>query len=316
MVAITARNLGDFGWSHRLASYLPRLFFSRYSWRLLLAGFLVIGVAPRLAESFEFLRDYDIWLKRSQDFSLNREQTQLLLKNTSPHDIVLYDDEMVLAYFLTHGALNRRAVFLPTLPLPSGPIPDPAAVKAMVARNPYIWLNPDYPGEYRAYYPLRLPPGCGLELHLEPYISVEALEIFSPRPPAHAPPAGNRLVIQRSHSEAFHQQEVIISANEWRAYGWERIIPGGIISLKNPEKDRSIYIGGLRLLPVTPSHHLWPWQGVEKVVWLDNVSKDPYWFAPPRDFSLQGERYQLQVVHDGGANVLWRLIWKGRNQKP
>jgi hypothetical protein len=311
VMAIKAEKLGDLSGSDRLAPYLPPYLFGRLSWRLLLAGFLIIGCAPRMAASYCFLKNKEIWLKSNQHLSLDREQPLLLLNNTKPNDVVLYDDEMVLAHFLTHGALQRRVVFLPTLPLPPGMTVDPARVKAMVARNPYLWLCPEYHGGYRASYPLRIPPGISLKLSLADDVRLLFLEILSPRPPFTTEEVGSRLVIEHRSGEKVHQQEALLLADKWAGCPLEPGLAGGVISLRNPDKVKSIFIGGLRLSPITPLNQQWPWEGVQRVTWLDPASKKPNWFTPGHAYLFNGEKYYLDVLNDGGTNVLWRMTWEG-----
>jgi len=307
VVAVKAKGLGDFTWSKYLVHYLPQRISSQLSWRLFLAGFLVIGMTPRIIESYKFLRDKGIWAESNQHFSLDQEQPLILIRNTKPDDFVLYDDEMVLAHFLTHGALQRRAIFLPTLPLPPGMVANPAHVKAMVSRNPYLWLNPGYPEGYRAGYPLRLPPGAKLEILLKDDVRVEYLEILSPSPPLPDEAVGSFLTIERRLAEKVYQEEVILSHDKWKIYPLRPILSGGVISFRNLNKVKSIFIGGLRLGPITPSNQLWPWQGVKRVIWLDPKSRKPYCFTPSLTYFFNGEYYRLKPLHDGGTNVLWKM---------
>lgn len=265
-------------------------------WRAALVLFLVLGYGPRLVQAYHFRSSVLNTIIARMDVALEAAQPREAVQQTTPQDLVLYDHELVLSFFLTHGGLHRGAVLLPVLPLPAGFKLDPANVKFLAAWNPYLEL----PGEIR--YPLRLAGDAKLEIHLEPEARVEALEVLTP---TRADLAETHLWVERQAAGRAFRQKLELSPGVWRVYPLEFGLPGGTLTLGNSSTAKPVLLAGLRLLPLTGGGHHWPWAGVREVRWRSPSAS--HTFAIPGEFSLQGTRYRLRVLADGAASVLWEL---------
>jgi hypothetical protein len=77
--------------------------------------------------------------------------------------------------------------------------------------------------------------------------------------------------------------------------------------LSNPDKKLTVALGGLRLQPESNPHWQWPWQGVSKVTWQNPSTGQSQNFSPHKEISFQGRTYDMTVLQDKGASVVWKL---------
>jgi hypothetical protein len=270
----------------------------------LLAAFLGLQYGPRLVQAQEARARIRQGVICDQDFALEAAQLQWVREKTAPGRALLYDNDVVLAIFLSHGALDRRAVFTPALPLPPRFSLPPAAVRALVGWNPYLRVTQEL-GVRRVRYPLQLPPGAALELELEPTYRPTAMQVLGHN--GHCGPGAPRLAVTRRAQGQILHQEVELSPGAWRSSPLGDALSGGTLELSNPATAALVYLGGLRLAPDSQPAHFWPWQGVSRVTYRAPRLAKPRTLPLLTEFLLDGRRYGLEVRHDGGASVLWEM---------
>jgi hypothetical protein len=285
-------------------------------WRALLLVFVVFCLFPQQARDYTFRGNVFQASVYRYDMAMDDSQPRLVLARTSPGDVILYDRddmEVILPHFLTHGCLSRRAVFLPYLPLSPGLALDPERVKFLVGMNPFLSLSQplkDYLGKdpldssvtLKNY--LALPPGATITLQLDADFKPETLEILNL--PGNLASPGERLLLTRESAGETKTWEEALPAGVWRA---SPLPPyqGGSLSLRNPDKDRTVAMGGLRFKPGNDAAWQWPWRGVAKASWEDPSTSQSRSFPPPKEITFQGRTYRLAMQKDGGASVVWEL---------
>jgi hypothetical protein len=312
LVAMVTPGWGTFPFlSQRLSVNLPQILTKPGSWRILLIAFLTIGYGPRLIWNYgEYQKTRNEMIAR-QDFALDPAQPRLLQEEAQSKDIILYENLVVLPFFLSYGALRYGAVYLPLLPLPAGFELKGDKVKWMAGWNPYLKLLAER-SIADLKYPLPLSPGAALHLQLTPEYQVESLEILST--PGNLGPPGRRLSLEHRSDRETLSQNLEIHLGKWQTHYLSKAWPGGELILRNQGND-PVYLAGLRLQPGNDQGLNWPWKGVVRVSWQTPGSA-PQTFCQPQEYALAGRRYRIQVLQDGGASVLWKLIPKSETQIP
>jgi hypothetical protein len=312
----TAPGLGQVLPRYVHASLLHRIPSHPLFWRALLAVFVIFCLLPQLARAHRNRSNVMQWKIDRYDMALDVAQPRQVLQRTSLGDVILYErDDMrtILPFFLTHGCLTRRAVYLPFLPLPPGLGFDPARVKILVGMNPFLRLSLPLK-DYLAQDPvepctklknyLALPPGATLTLHLDSTFQPEAVEGLNH--PGHLAYPGQRLVLTRQASGQTWTRDLSLRPGAWTVCPIPPLA-GGSLSLGNPDRERTVALAGLRLKPERNPNWQWPWWGVTQVAWQHPSSSQYRSFSPPREISFQGRTYRLNVLKDGGASVVWEL---------
>uniref|UniRef100_A0A7V6DPN7 Glycosyltransferase RgtA/B/C/D-like domain-containing protein n=1 Tax=Desulfobacca acetoxidans TaxID=60893 RepID=A0A7V6DPN7_9BACT len=287
-------------------------------WRVLLSAFVIFCLLPQK------VRDYNLMsiVRQSSidryDMVMEVTQPRWVLRETSPADVILYDrddTECILPFFLTHGCLSRRAVYLPYLPLPPGLAFDPARVKFLVGTNPYLrlcqTLTPQGQPTSEPYVQLitlknylALPPGATLTLELASATRPEALEVLNL--PGNLASPGQHLLLTRHANGETWNKDLSLPPGVWTTWSFP-VNSGGSLTVSNPDKKQTVALGGLRLQPGSNPHWQWPWDGVDKVTWDNPSASQCQSFSPPRDISFQGRTYRLIPLMDKGASVVWKL---------
>lgn len=302
VVAMVNPGLGNYPYLKRnLSTNLSQIFVKPSFWHFLLIVFLVIGYGPRLIGNYEEYKNKQNQIIDRFDFALDPIQPNLLQEQAQAEDIILYEDPVVMTFFLSHGGLGHRAVFVPLLPLPYGFDLNGDKVKFIVGFNPYLKLM----GEAsKIKYPLPLSPGGALKMQLMPEYQVESVEILSM--PGNLGPPGRHLLLEHRSDQEDLLQDLKIDCGKWEAHYLAKARHGGELILRNQGQD-IVYLAGLRLQPGNDKSLNWPWKGIVRVSWQTSGSA-PKNFSPPQEYYFAGRGYRIQVLEDGGASVLGKLM--------
>jgi hypothetical protein len=312
LVSLAQPGLGKSRFMVTLADKFSAFSLSPKRWAILVPMFLVFAYAPGLLHRYalmEYVKENRI---QRYEIILEPSQPRMVQARSQVDDVILYGNKVVLLFYLTHGAVHRRAVYLPLLPLPAGFQVNLDRVKFMAGLNPYLILGRERIRDEKPWrqedawikYPLVLPTGATLLLHLIPDFQVEALEVFSL--PGHLGPPGRNLSITYKGVSDTWQQNLSISLGTWETHTLPARVMGGTLILKNQGKD-PIYLAGLRLLPGHRKGFNWPWEGVQRVTFKTPEFHTPYSFTIPREYTFRGRRFSMEMLNDQGASVLWRL---------
>jgi len=289
-----------------LAAKLPARPRLLQHWRLVVVVFLVVAYLPGFVPRYARMASFKENMINKYHIALEPAQPRLLLSKSQVGDVILYENEVALLFYLTYGALHRHAVYLPYLPLPTGCKLDLDRVAFLTGWNPYLTLGlkPGKDGDPWVAYPLVLPQGATLELHLAREAQVEALEVLSL--PGHLGPPGRSLSVTYQGTGGPWQKNFPLSPGAWETHALPARVAGGILALRNEGPD-PIYLAGMRLWPRPRPGFNWPWEGVLRVSYQAPGFSTPNSFTIPREYSFAGRRYQMEMLHDGGASVLWGL---------
>jgi hypothetical protein len=303
-----------------LPRYVPASLANRASshpwfWRVILGVFVIFCLLPQLAGAFKYRASVMAWKINRYDLVLDVDQPHRVLQRTSPGDIILYgqdDTQIILPFFLAHGCLARRAVYLPFLPLPPGMKFAPARVKILVTENPFLWVSAtlrDYqdklePSALQLKNYLALPPGTTLTLHLDSNFQPEAVECLSHSKNLDSP--GQRLVVTRQAYGQTWTRDFPLAIGAWSVYRIPRL-RGGTLSIYNPNRERTVALAGLRLKPGDNPKLLWPWDNLNQIVWHHPSSSQYQSFSPPKVTFFQGQAYRMKVLQDEGASIVYEL---------
>jgi hypothetical protein len=318
MLMATAPGLGQVLPSYVPVSLVNRINLHPWFWRALLLVFVIFCLLPQKVRDYKLM---SIVMQSSidrYDMVLDVTQPRLVLQQTSPGDVILYDrddTECILPFFLTHGCLERRAVYLPYLPLPPGLVFDPARVRILVGTNPFLLLcqtlttqsqptGEPYVQLITLKNYLALPPGATLTLQLDSAMQPEAVEVLNL--PGNLASPGQNLLLTRQINGQIWTRDLFLPLGVWTNCP---LSPhsGGTLSLSNPDKKLTVALAGLRLKPGSNPKWQWPWDGVNKVTWHNPSTSQSQSFSPPREISFQGRTYRMTLLEDGGASVVWKL---------
>jgi hypothetical protein len=266
--------------------------------------FLVIGYAPRLAQAYLYRDNIKSFMLIRQNVVFDPGQVKLTFENTGPRDIIVYDEDFIRHYFLSHGGLWRRALYLPLLPLPESYKFSPGDIKYEISWNPYLSIY-RYDYERAIEDPLPISGGSKLTLTLKPRFQPHEIQIL---------PGSNRKsgesvrlqMVRESTSGVIKKQDIQLHGNTWQTFP---LIPeeGGSLSLVNLTPSQTFYLAGLKFGDQQDHNFLWPWHGVTKVSLWDNQLKIQR--SAPLDFkiTIRDITYGREIVQDKGSTVLWKL---------
>jgi hypothetical protein len=313
----------DPGLGQVLPRYVPVSLANRttshpWLWRTLLIVFVIFCVLPQKIRDHKLMSNVMQFSIDRYDMVLDVSQPHLVLQQTSPGDVVLYDrddTECILPFFMTHGCLSRRAVYLPYLPLPPGLVFDPARVKILVGTNPFLRLcqtlitqsqptGEPYVQLITLKNYLALPPGATLTLQLDSAMQPEAVELLNL--PGNLRSPGQHLLLTRQINGQTWTKDLFLPPGDWTTCPLSTH-SGGSLTLSNPDKKLTVALGGLRLRPGSDANWQWPWEGVSKVTWHNPSASQSHSFSPAREISFQGRTYHMTLLQDKGASVVWKL---------
>jgi hypothetical protein len=275
----------------------------RYVWAVLVL-FLLIGYAPHLAQAYAERADAKHFMLIRQNVTFEPEQIQWLYKHTSPRDIIVYDDDFLRHYYLSHGGLWRRAIYLPLLPLPKDFTFQPDDIKYEVGWNPYLAIQ-SYENVRDIAYPLNIPGDSTYTIKFAPDFQPAELQILPGVSPAGA--GSTRLrIIRKSASGAEKTEDVDLKGTNWQTYP---LIPepGGSVALINLSPAQPLYIAGLNFGGQPDHKFLWPWHGVRAVTMEDKQIHITRTDKLPTLTKINGITYDREVLQDTGSTVLWKL---------
>jgi hypothetical protein len=180
-------------------------------------------------------------------------------------------------------------------------------VKFLVGMNPFLTL--DQPREDFVQYVwvkkyLALQPGATLTLRLDSAIQPEAVEILND--PGNLASPGQHLLLTRQIIGETQTQDLFLPPGVWTTCPLKPYT-GGTLSLSNPDKKLTVALAGLRLQPGSNPSWRWPWGEANEVTLHDPSAPQSQSFSMPKDIFLQGRTYQMKVLRDGGASVVWKL---------
>ncbi len=316
MLMATAPGLGQVVPRYLPASLVNRTPSHPLFWRALLAVFVIFCLLPQLVGAFNYRFHVMSWKVNRFDLVMDVAQPHQVLQNTSPGDVILYDQDdttIILPFFLAHGCLARRAAYLPFFTKTSGLGFDPARVKILVGMNPFLRLSAspedslaqdtlETSAKMKNYLPL--PPGATLTLHLDSTFQPDAVEGLNH--PGNLDSPGQRLLLTRQASGQNWTGDLSLPPDVWTVCPIPPLA-GGSLSLTNPDRERTVALVGLRLKPGNNPNWQWPWEKMTQIAYHHPSSSLHRSFSPPKDISFQGRTYRLTVLQDKGASVVWGL---------
>ncbi len=270
-------------------------------WAALLV-FLLLGYAPHLVQAYEERENIKHFMLIRQNVVFDPGQVEWLFQHTGPDDIIVYNDDFLRHYFLSHGGLARRAMYLPLLPLPDSFHFKAEKVKFEVGWNPYLAIQ-SYKNVRAVQDPLIIPGGSVYTLTLENDFQPGKLQLLPG--PQKGGPAKLRL-IRESAGGLVTTADLDLAGNTWQAFPLAPE-PGGTLSLVNLEPAQPAALAGLRFGGQPDPGFRWPWQGVVKVALDDkeiNIQREA---LLPKERTIKGAPYSLKALQDQGSTVLWRL---------
>jgi hypothetical protein len=266
--------------------------------------FLVIGYAPRLAQAYQGRQTIKSFMLIRQNVVFDPGQVKLTYKSTVPQDIIVYDDDFIRHYFLSHGGLWRRALYLPLLPLPDSYKFSPGDIKYEISWNPYLSLyHHDY--ERAIEDPLIISAGSNLTLALEPDFKPEAIQILSGSNLKRVG-SGKLQIIRENSSGEKSQEDIDIKGDTWQSFPLKPGA-GGTLTLVNADPSEPFYLAGLRFGGRQEHNFSWPWHGVTQVSLYDKQLKMKRSALLKNKIKIKDISYSREVVQDKGSTVLWRL---------
>ena len=281
--------------------FLGRVMKPQYLW-LVLVIFFVAGYLPGLVQAYDIRENIKYFMVVRQNVVFDQDQINSVLEKNGPQNFMIYDDTLIRHYILSHGGLERRAIYLPLLPLPESFQISPETPKYEIGWNPFLAVQ-HYENVRDVQYPLIIPGGSTLKLSLDPQFQPEELQILPGSQPRQG--TSSRLsVIRRGATGATEQKDIHLSGNDWQSFPLQPL-RGGSLLLVNLDPDKPLLVGGLNF---SGQHtFLWPWQGVEKVILIDVQRHLQRSALLPKQVKIKGINYELEVLQDSGSTVLWRL---------
>jgi hypothetical protein len=275
----------------------------RYLWTVLVL-FLVVGYAPHLVQAYQERANIKHFMLVRQNVKFNPEQIQWVFQHTSPQDIIVYDDDFIRHYYLCHGGLWRRALYLPLLPLPESFTFSPQDVKYEIGWNPYLSVQ-NYENVRDIADPLNIPGGSIYTLKFESDFAPHGLQILPGASPTGTGSARLR-IIRKSASGVVKEEDVRLEGHNWQTF----LLPpekGGSLTLVNLEPSDPLFIAGLNFEAQPDHKFLWPWHGVVEVSLDDKCIHIKRTDFVPVETKIKGITYGRAVLQDTGSTVLWRL---------
>jgi hypothetical protein len=275
----------------------------RYMWGFLVL-FLLAGYAPHLAHAYSERANIKHFMIIRQNVNFNPEQIQYVFQHTTPQDIIVYDDDFIRHYYLCHGGLWRRAIYLPLLPLPKDFTFKPSDIKYEVSWNPYLSIQ-SYENVRDIAYPLSIPGDSIYTLQFDPDFQLAGLQIL----PAVSPKGTGSTklrIIRKSAQGGQKSEDIDLKGNNWQTYS---LIPepGGSLTLINLDRAKPLLIAGLNFGGQPDRKFLWPWHGVRAVTMEDKQIHITRTDKLPIGTKIKGITYAREVLQDTGSTVLWKL---------
>lgn len=283
---------------------------TKYLWAALVL-FLLVGYTPHLVEAYDYREMIKYYMIVRQNVTFNQDQVNYVIENTSPHDIIVYDDTLIRHYILCHGGLSRRAIYLPLQPLPDKFKINPASKIYKIGWNPFLFVQ-HYEAVRDVHYPLVIPGYSTLKLNLDPQFQPEYLQIL-PGSTDKRRESSKIRIIRQSAAGVIEQKDLQFSRDNWQGFPLKPV-RGGSLIIKNLEPSAPFLLGGLRFDRQQENNFLWPWEGVDKVILNNEQRKLRRSALMPRKEKIKGIIYDLEVIQDFGSTVLWRL-WPENRKK-
>lgn len=274
-----------------------------YLWTILIT-FLVVGYTNSLVRAYSIRENIKYLMIIRQNVIFDKDQVRIALEKTRPQDFIIYDDSLIRHYFLCHGGLRRRAIYLPLQPFPDNFNPPSESNKYKIGWNPFLAVQ-NYENVRAIHYPLIIPGDSTLILTLDPQVQLENVQIL----PGLTKTGGEspKLRVKRqSATGVIEQIDIQITEGNWQNFPIKPL-QGGSLFIINLDPSQPFLLSGLNLGKQQDYPFLWPWQGVDKVTLIDNQIRIERSVSLPRCEKLAGTTYDLEVVQDAGSTVLWRL---------
>jgi hypothetical protein len=294
--------------SHRYQTWITENIQPHYLW-IGLISFVLIGYSPHIGQAYEnreFIKN--IMITR-QNVIFDNDQVKLAFKNTESKDILIYEDDFIRHYFLSHGGLWRRALYSPLESLPDNFYINPEAKIFKIGWNPFLFVQ-NFKMVKAVNYPVIISGGSTFTLNLTPSFQPEYLRILPIQGKKEFGSCKIR-IIRKSATGVAEEQDRQICGNNWQAIPLPPV-KGGRIQIINLDPSSPLFIGGLNFHTPLNQGFLWPWEGVDQVTLFDNQLNIRRSATLPREEHLKGKTYELEVVQDSGSTVLWRLWPKDR----
>ena len=233
-------------------------------------------------------------------YILDPAQPEVMLSQIEKDDVVLYMHELPFYFFLSHGALQHRAVYYPAVansPEQKEWIDENDDIRYLVAFNPIHVTSAKLAGV------IPITKDSQLIIESESSFDLTTVELLLSN-------QGDRdvlLTIEYSENgDGEKQKQIIVPAGEtdWFSITSEENIWLGEVELKVEKKWAKLSLEGLH---IQANEHLnWPWdQGVTLLLnTTDNADEEPLAINFDYDTLDAGLGLQLQVIADDGVTVL------------
>ena len=275
----------------------------RFLWAAL-ALFLVAGYAPHLVQAYETRADIKYFMIVRQNVTFDPGQVQWVFNHTGPKDIVVYDDDFIRHYYLCHGGLTRRAIYLSLLPLPENFHFAPDDIKYEIGWNPYLIVQ-HYENVRAITYPLIIPGGSTYRLNFESQFQPQELRVLPASSAAGAASTRVRLIRQAA-AGVVKQEDVQIDSDTWQTFPLQPD-KGGSLTIINLDPAKPFLLAGMQLGEEQRGKFLWPWHGVTEVSLQDARIQIQRSVFLPEDQKIGEVTYDREVLQDTGSTVLWKL---------
>ncbi len=275
----------------------------RFLWAAL-ALFLVVGYAPHLVQAYETRADIKYFMIVRQNVTFDPGQVQWVFNHTSPEDIIVYDDDFIRHYYLCHGGLTRRAIYLSLLPLPENFQFAPGDIKYEIGWNPYLIVQ-HYENVRAITYPLIIPGGSTYKLNFESQFQPGELQLLPASSAAGTASTRVRLVRKAAAGEV-KQEDVQIDGDTWQTFPLQPD-KGGSLTIINLDPAKPFLLAGMKLGEEQRGKFLWPWHGVTEVSLQDARIQIQRAVFMPEEQKIGDVTYDREVLQDTGSTVLWKL---------
>jgi len=300
------------------------------SWTFLLTIAIGICVVMRI-ETGVFVGANDLLLQRevmkTEPWLLDENQPRMLLERIRPSDVTLYLDEVPMHFYLTHGALKNRAIFLPSLALPSRiSVLDPDDyIESIRTYDPPLspddltdpsWLRSD-----NLRYAVHWNPISHVNAGKEAMVPMSAFESigFASANPVNLKNVRLRFLnngpearVTITYGPSAHPTNVVLpvpsASTDWLALHIEGA--GEAVysfNIATEQASPEFYLKGISLGDTTLN---WPWaDGAALTFHGRGKTKDQVVpFDPSRLFPIEGLNVSVKILNDNGSTVLGELV--------
>jgi hypothetical protein len=239
----------------------------------------------------------------TSNVAFDRAQPRELPESARPGDRVLYTQEVVLLFYLTHAGFNLGAVYSPAVvntPEEAFWLSPDRNIRFVAALNPLVWLP------LRRHSGLSLPAGERLEIRSGPPRSAASFHLRL----ANRSAIDGVLRVSEVDSEG-QPSAVSEIALRARSDEWRRVDLAGSsvtqLRLETPAGKPAVSLSGIRVDPTSTLQ--WPWDSGVSVVYAPSASATSPTVVSFDSAALHPRPgHTIEVLSDTGATVLARIV--------